>query len=128
MNPNGATTEYQFKQDNAGLPVRAALYPQGVSNSFDYELEGVKILGANLTDGRGIRTTTSGTGESQVNHVGEAVTRFEYDPMTGLKHQEIDPGGMIRTYFHDPNGNVVELVQTASSEGFEATCSTRARV
>ncbi len=116
LSPNGARTEYEFRQDNAGLPVLAAHYPEGVTNSFSYNLDGVKILSLNLTDGRGVQTNYELQREKVVSiRVGGALTEFEYDHEKGLKKWEIDPLGMVRTYEYDDNGNVTRLTQTGQS-------------
>ncbi|RPJ57054.1 MAG: hypothetical protein EHM23_21755, partial [Acidobacteria bacterium] len=120
VSPNEGATEYQFQQDNAGLPVRAVHYPEGVSNYFSYSFDSqnpVKIRSLDVTDGRNIKTHYELEKEKVRSiQVGAAVTEFQYNHEQGLKTWERDPLGMIRTYEHDLNGNVAKLTQTEPGE------------
>ncbi|MFB3903053.1 MAG: Ig-like domain-containing protein, partial [Acidobacteriota bacterium] len=127
ISPNQAETVYEFDQNNAALPISTVRYPEGVVNSFAYTFDGVIVQKVEVTDGKGIPTTYTLHREKVVGiTVAGAHTSFEYDDEKGLKLQETDPGGMVRRYFYDENGNVTRLEQIGSGEGQETRILSRA--
>ncbi|HXK59405.1 MAG TPA: Ig-like domain-containing protein [Acidobacteriota bacterium] len=127
ISPNGSKTAYEFNQNVPTLPIAAVHYPEGVGNSFTYTFDGIRVASVDVTDGRGIPTTYKLDREKVISIlVAGTQTSFEYDHKKGLKIQETDPGGMVRRYFHDDNGNVIRLEQTGSAGGKQTRILTRA--